>query len=162
MQNQVVSNALTRPDPSYESNGRGEARAGRPTVVPSVQRRRLRGAAPRPPGGVGTILNSGRAHEWVDRRSLALHDAVAAKLEAQPELLDVARANLQRWLRLNPAPALHEWARLLDSLSVPALVGLLRSADERATRLRQSSPFAGFLSAQERQAILNDYESRRT
>ena len=97
-----------------------------------------------------------------DRRSLALHDAVAAKLEAQPELLDVARANLQRWLRLNPAPALHEWAHLLDSLSVPALVGLLRSGDERATRLRQSSPFAGFLTAQERQAILNDYESRRT
>ena len=103
-----------------------------------------------------------RAHEWIDRRSLALHDAVAAKLEAQPELLDLARANLQRWLRLNPAPALREWADLLDSLSVPALVELLRSADQRATRLRQSSPFAGLLSAQERQAILNDYESRRT
>ena len=116
---------------------------------------------PRPPGDVGTILNSVRAHEWIDRRSLALHDAVAAKLEAQPELLDLARANLQRWLRLNPAPALHEWAHLLDSLSVPALVGLLRSVDERSTRLRQSSPFAGCLTAQERQAILNDYEPRR-
>lgn len=103
-----------------------------------------------------------RAHEWIDRRSLALHDAVAAKLEAQPELLDLARANLQRWLRQNPAPALQEWARLIDSLSVSALVALLRSADERSTRLRQSSPFAGFLTAQERLAILNDYESRRT
>ena len=102
-----------------------------------------------------------RAHEWIELRSLALHDAVAAKLEAQPELLDLARANLQRWLRQNPAPALQEWSRLIDSLSVPALVGLLRSVDERSTRLRQSSPFAGFLTAQERQAILNDYESRR-
>jgi len=112
------------------------------------------------------IACEGRAED--DARAVArsrragLHDAVAAKLEAQPELLDVARANLQRWLCLNPAPALHEWAHLLDSLSVPALVGLLRSGDERATRLRQSSPFAGFLTAQERQAILNDYESRRT
>ena len=49
------------------------------------------------------ILTVVRAHEWIDRRSLALHGAVAAKLEAQPELLDLARANLQRWLRLNPA-----------------------------------------------------------
>ena len=45
-----------------------------------------------------------RAHEWIDRRSLALHHAVAAKLEAQPELLDVARANLRRWLLVNHEP----------------------------------------------------------
>lgn len=102
-----------------------------------------------------------RAHEWIDRRSLALHDAVAAKLEAHPELLDVARANVRRWLRANPAAALHEWAYLLDATPLPALIVLLRSSDERATRLRQSSPFAGVLTPQERQVILNDYESRR-
>jgi hypothetical protein len=102
-----------------------------------------------------------RSHEWIDRRSLALHDAVAAKLEARPELLDVARANVRRWLRTTPAAALREWARLLDTTPLPALIVLLRSADERATRLRQSSPFAGLLTPQERQAILNDYESRR-
>ena len=90
-----------------------------------------------------------------------MHDAVAAKLETRPELLDLARANLRRWLAVNPAAALHEWTHLLDSLSVPAVVRLLRSDDERATRLRQSSPFAGLLTAEERQAILNDYESRR-
>jgi hypothetical protein len=26
--------------------------------------------------------------EWIDRRSLALHEAVAVKLDAHPELLD--------------------------------------------------------------------------
>lgn len=102
-----------------------------------------------------------RAHEWIDRRSLALHHAVAAKLEAHPELLDVARANVQRWLRANPAAALQEWARVLDATPLPALIALLRSADERATRLRQSSPFAGVLTPRERQVILSDYESRR-
>jgi len=111
--------------------------------------------------GHGPYTHSMRTHEWVDRRSLALHDAVATKLEAQPELLQVARANVQRWLRANPAESLHEWARLLDTLPLPALIALLRSADERATRLRQSSPFAGLLSPRERQAILIDYESRR-
>ena len=38
-----------------------------------------------------------RSHEWIDERSLALHEAVAAKLEREPQLLDIARANLQRW-----------------------------------------------------------------
>jgi DTW domain-containing protein YfiP len=102
-----------------------------------------------------------RAHEWIDRRSLALHEAVAARLEAEPQLLDVARANLQRWLSTNPASALREWRQLLETTPLPALIVLLRSTGEHAARLRQSSPFAGLLTPQERQAILNDYESRR-
>lgn len=102
-----------------------------------------------------------RSHEWIDRRSLALHEAVAAKLEARPELLDVARANLQRWLAARPAAALREWQEFLDHTSLPDLLALLRSPDEQAARLRQSSPFAGLLSPKERQAILDEYESRR-
>jgi hypothetical protein len=101
-------------------------------------------------------------HEWVDRRSLALHEAVAAKLEAQPQLLDVARANLQRWLTANPAAALREWCHLLETTPLPELLALLRSPGDHAARLRQSSPFAGLLTPQERQSILNDYESRRS
>jgi hypothetical protein len=102
-----------------------------------------------------------RSHEWIDKRSLALHEAVAARLEAQPQLLEVARANLKRWLAARPAAALREWQRLLDSLPLPQLVQLLRSPEEEAVRLRQSSPFAGILSPAERQAILARYESSR-
>jgi hypothetical protein len=102
-----------------------------------------------------------RSHEWIDERSLALHEAVAARLEAQPQLLEVARANLQRWLAARPVVALREWQRLLDSLPLPQLVQLLRSPEEEAARLRQSSPFAGILSPAERQAILARYESSR-
>jgi predicted NACHT family NTPase len=102
-----------------------------------------------------------RSHEWIDRRSLALHEAVAAKLEAQPQLLDVARTNLQRWLSANTSAALREWWLLLEVTPLPALLALLRSPGDEATRLRQSSPFAGLLTQEERQAILNIYESRR-
>ena len=102
-----------------------------------------------------------RAHEWIDRRSLALHEAVADKLEAQPQLLEVARLNLQRWLRTSSAAALREWSRLLDTTPLPELLVLLRSPGDEPARLRQSSPFAGLLTPQERQAILTDYESRR-
>ena len=102
-----------------------------------------------------------RAHEWIDRRSLALHEAVAAKLEAQPQLLDVARANLRRWLSANPAAALREWWQLLETTPLPDLLALLRSQGDEAARLRQSSPFAGLLTPVELQSILNDDESRR-
>src|SRR5438045_9517778 len=101
-----------------------------------------------------------RSHEWIDQRILALHEAVARKLIERPELLDVARQNLRRWLAQNPQPALMEWRRLFDTLDFDELVDLLRCPDERATRLRQSSPFAGVLTAQERQAILDRYESQ--
>ncbi|MEW5983183.1 MAG: hypothetical protein AB1806_12560 [Acidobacteriota bacterium] len=103
-----------------------------------------------------------RSHEWIDRRSLALHEAVAAKLEADPRLLGVARDNLRRWLASSPAAVLYEWQRLLESMPLPGLLNLLRSATDEAARLRQSSPFAGVLTQAERQAILSCYEPRRT
>ena len=103
-----------------------------------------------------------RSHEWIDRRSLALHEAVAAKLEVRPELLQVAHANLRRWRSTNHAPALREWQELLDRTPLPQLLALLRSPSEAAVRLRQSSPFAGVLSPEERQAILRLYDPRGT
>jgi len=123
-----------------------------------VPDRRARGFA-----GVGIPVYTRpvRSHEWIDRRSLALHEAVAAKLEAQPQLLDVARNNLQRWLSANTSAALREWWHLLEVTPLPALLVLLRSPGDEAARLRQSSPFAGLLTQEERQSILNTYESRR-
>jgi hypothetical protein len=102
-----------------------------------------------------------RSHDWIDRRSLALHEAVAAKIEADPALVDVARANLRRWLLTNPEAALVEWQRLLDATPIAELVALLRAPDENAMRLRQSSPFAGLLTPGERNAILRRHEPRR-
>ena len=102
-----------------------------------------------------------RFHSWVDERSHALHDAVASKLECDPALIDVARNNLTRWLGVTPAPAWLEWRQLLETTPLAELTTLLRSRDERANRLRQSSPFAGLLTPQERRAIFDRYASRR-
>src|ERR1043166_751138 len=103
-----------------------------------------------------------RSHGWIDERSLALHAAVADRLESEPKLISIAHENLKRWLIANPAAALGEWQKLLDKMSLPEVLELLRSRSERAARLRQSSPFAGLLTSGERQAILAQYESRRT
>lgn len=102
-----------------------------------------------------------RSHEWIDRRSLALHAAVAEKLAAQPQLLDVARANLARWRKASSAPVLREWENLIERTPLPQLLELLRSPSEPARRLRQSSPFAGILSPEERQAILSRHDPPR-
>jgi hypothetical protein len=63
-----------------------------------------------------------RSHDWIDRRSLALHEAVAAKLQANPQLLNVARENLERWLNAAPRPPLIEWRHLLDTTPLPELL----------------------------------------
>lgn len=102
-----------------------------------------------------------RSHAWIDQRSQALHSAVASKLQARPELLEVARQNLRRWLSARPVAPLLEWQDLLDRTPLSDLIEILRSDSTDAARLRQSSPFAGVLTPDERQSILKLYESRR-
>jgi hypothetical protein len=75
-----------------------------------------------------------RCHLWIDQRSLALHEAVAAKLDAHLELLDVARQNLERSFQQNPATAVREWRRILDSTPLPEVVALPRSSSDEAAR----------------------------
>ena len=110
------------------------------------------------------ISSDMRSHEWIDKRSLALDQQVAAKLRADPSLLGRARATLDRWLaqRASAPPAvLREWQEILSRWPFERILDLLASSDEHTRRLRQSSPFCGILSPEERLAILKDYESRR-
>ena len=84
-------------------------------------------------------------------------EVLAAKLEAQPELLEVARSNCARWLRDGHSGAvrLREW----DSLLAEAQAGeagwgklraVLAGANEHSNRLRDFHPFAGVLTREER------------
>lgn len=96
-------------------------------------------------------------HSRINERSLAMHRLVAAKLRANPAILDEARDNLRRWQTMDgsPAPALSEWESIL-STPPDQVSRLLEERSERANRLRQSSPFAGVLTDAEPRAI---YES---
>ena len=103
-------------------------------------------------------------HRLIDERSLAFDRLTAAKLKANPALVEKARDNVRRWLAScseGVRPALLEWQAALDG-PLEALLALLTSSDERATRLRQSSPFAGVLSPAERNAILREYHRRES
>ncbi len=105
------------------------------------------------------VFSSHRLHE---ARSLAMHAAIARKIEREPALLKKARDNLQRWRQLEahqPTPKwLKEWNALLKR-RWSEIASLIMEPSERAARLRQSSPFAGLLSAVERKRI---YEAFRT
>ncbi len=100
-------------------------------------------------------------HNRLDERSLALHQLVAQKVLIAPALLDKARENMRRWQAANRSPslALAEWEQILNS-PVNQVVAFLVERSERATRLRQSSPFCGILTEAERQAIYESYSTR--
>lgn len=93
-------------------------------------------------------------HQRREQESLEIHRRIARQLDddAVP-VLRKARANLRRWLSVRGEDSLaavyREWESLLGSLTVAQVSALLVADDERSTRLRQSSPFAGVLSPQE-------------
>ena len=99
-------------------------------------------------------------HDRLERRSLALHLAMAAKLRAHPELLEIAHDNLRRWSATGSRsqPYFDEWRRLLDQ-PLDQLLAALQEDSPHMTELRQSSPFAGVLDPTERWHIYDTFES---
>ncbi|MGH7153204.1 MAG: hypothetical protein ACREF3_04685 [Acetobacteraceae bacterium] len=100
-------------------------------------------------------------HGRLDERSLALHRLVAQKVRTNPALLDKARSNVRRWQesRGSPSFALAEWEQILNG-SVDQVTKFLVERSEKATRLRQSSPFTGILTEAERLAIYESHSTR--
>jgi hypothetical protein len=94
-------------------------------------------------------------HRLKDVRSLAMHTLIAAKIDRDPRLLAVPRRNLKRW-RARSAGATPncqiEWSDILKR-PWPEIAAYLVDPGEHATRLRQSSPFAGILTVNERRRL---------
>ena len=90
-----------------------------------------------------------------------MDEAIADKIEAQPELLEIALANIERWLAQDhSAPhRLEQWRQIILEARASAdglrrLLAILRDPGEAATHLRSFSPFAGVLTTQERRKII--------
>jgi hypothetical protein len=87
-----------------------------------------------------------------ERRSLALHSAIAKRLEENPAfVLDRARQTLARMQAVasEGSQPLREWAVLLDR-PLAALLQVLTDPSPWARELRHVTPFAGVLPAAER------------
>lgn len=103
-------------------------------------------------------------HRLIDERSLAFDRLVTEKLRAEPDLVGQARANVERWLVTCSAgvrPILLEWQRLLEG-PTDALFAQLEATDARAAQLRQSSPFCGVITAEERNRVLREFHLRES
>ncbi len=141
---------------------------GRPhtgAAVPAAERMRryrarqkaagLKAVASWAPRADAQAASAFSSHRVLDARSLALHCLIAQKIMADPSLIDIARRNVAAWRRKAVGAEPHylaEWQRIL-ARPWPQVAGLITEQSENATRLRQSSPFAGVLSTVERRRI---------
>jgi hypothetical protein len=101
------------------------------------------------------------AHRQIEARSLALHAAIVRKIERDPQLLEIANRNLERWSARSPDELpvwLTEWREWLRR-PWPELAAILTEPSEDGARLRQSSPFAGILTDAERARIYEAFRS---
>jgi hypothetical protein len=107
------------------------------------------------------IMEPLRGHQRVDQRSLELHRAIAQKLRTHPELLEIARDNLERWSQTaaHSTPYLGEWSRILDR-PLPEILELIVEESEHMTAMRQNAPFAGILTPAERWAIYDEFAAK--
>jgi hypothetical protein len=99
------------------------------------------------------------SHPWHDQLGLLYHQAIAEKIRLQPGLIDVAKENLSRWFAaepgVTPSQARQEWQQILQRGNLEEIIHRLTDPTEEGHRCRQSTPFAGILTPEERQAIRN-------
>jgi predicted ABC-class ATPase len=95
-----------------------------------------------------------------ERVALELHRAVATKLLENPSaVLSVVPSNIERLRRVVRGAAaeswLDEWANLADQRRVGALIDVMLGTDRRSVDMRQTSPFLGVLTKDERVAAIS-------
>ena len=105
-----------------------------------------------------------KTHEAIDRRSLEMARRIVAKIDADPhrEGLERARRVCARWVEKGNVPA-REWQKILSECDWGEIRLLLLDDSEESRRLRQSDPFCGILTPEERWEIYRDaarYEAR--
>ncbi len=94
--------------------------------------------------------------------NLRLHEIVAARLVSEPALIEQARMRLRRLRAVNSAVALHyaRWSRLLNGPS-RVLLRKLTERSEEADAMRKASPFAVFVTEEERRRALEETSAVR-
>jgi hypothetical protein len=98
-------------------------------------------------------------HQQIDARSLELHRLIADKIRADPALFERARATLMRFRRMvdeRSQPYLVAWERIFAQ-GMEATLALATEDSEWAAAMRQSAPFAGILTNQERWAFFQNW-----
>jgi helix-turn-helix protein len=100
-----------------------------------------------------------RGHRTAELQALAYHRLIAERLDER--IVDEARRRLRRWRtsgRVHPR-WIEEWERVL-AMPLPRIAKTISADTAHARELRQTSPFAGVLSEQERRRLTQAVEER--
>lgn len=97
-------------------------------------------------------------HACIDRRSLALAQAIVRKLDAGDvdRGLEKAREVNRRWRAIAPSALHDEWMVIMQG-DWSDIKATLLDETERGCRLRQNNPFCGILTNRERWDIFREF-----
>jgi len=100
-------------------------------------------------------------HRLAEERSIGYHSVIAERLRENPQVLENARRRVDTWLASRPTPPFYarKWAEILAG-DVSSIAAFLTDRSELAIELRQSTPFAGALTPQERWRIWRETRAR--
>ncbi len=108
------------------------------------------------------ILNM-KSHELIENRSLEIARRIVAKIDADPRHTGVEKARLvcKRWIEQGTCRSVREWESILK-LPWLRIKAILLDTSEEGRRLRQSNPFCGILTPEERWNIYRRFSTRET
>lgn len=107
---------------------------------------------------IGDGLYEPGTHQFLDALSWRCHRIIAERIRSDPSLLRIPRANIARWLALDPYDegekrSVLEWLPMLEEARLDELIARMTDPGEEGQRMRQSTPFVGILAQGERCAI---------
>lgn len=101
------------------------------------------------------------SHQEIEARSLRMHQSIAERLRAHPELLEKAKQTLLRYrVRHGQIRWVTEWESILAK-PLSDITAFIVSESEKARELRQSTPFVGILSPRERWKFYKPHDASR-
>lgn len=131
----------------------------KPSLADVIRGRRTRAAALDVKGFLPArdLRRRRRTHRTADLQALTYHRAVAPRLDE--DLVRSAERRLRKWRqdgRIDPRWAV-KWEQVL-SMPLPRLAKAIGADTEEGRELRQTSPFAGVLTEQERRRLIEGVE----
>ena len=103
-----------------------------------------------------------KSHLDIEKRSIILHQAIADKIIKNPSFLEKAKENLHRWSSMKDqnrsSKYFKEWEKILEK-DVDEILKIMVENTEQMHLLRQSSPFTGILTPQERWKIYETFRA---
>jgi hypothetical protein len=107
-------------------------------------------------------MTQSKASPERDQPSLELNKVIVKKIHDHPELMGIVHSNLQQVLHGSSLSesckdSLREWEKILKTRPTEDVLNLLVEDSDKGQRLRQSTPFWGILTPQQRTSVFERF-----